>query len=62
MKVGDLVKVKTISKIGYPKIGFIIEMKPQEISGVMIAHIQFPKNGSDRWYDLSKVEVISEAG
>ncbi len=61
MKVGDLVKIKTISKIGYPKIGFIIEMKHQDMSGVTIANIQFPKNGSSRWYDLSKVEVISEA-
>jgi hypothetical protein len=61
MKIGDLVKVKTISKIGYPKIGFVVDMKPQN-SGVWIAKVQFPKSGSDRWYDLSKVEVISEAG
>ena len=57
MKVGDLVKVKTISPA---KIGFITEMKVQK-SGFLIAHVRFPKTGVDRWYDLSKVEVISEA-
>ncbi len=61
MKVGDLVKVKTIHQVGIPKIGFVVEMKPQN-SGVWIAKVQFPKGGTDRWYDLSKVEVISEAG
>ena len=57
MQVGDLVKVKTISPA---KIGFITEMKTQE-SGFLIAHVRFPKSGVGRWYDLSKVEVISEA-
>jgi len=59
MKVGDLVKVKRIRPA---KIGFIVNIKPQAVSGVMIADVKFPKNGTNRWYDLSKVEVISEAG
>ena len=59
MKVGDLVKVKTTRPA---KIGFIIDIDTQAVSGIMVAHIRFPRNGSSRWYDLSKVEVISEAG
>lgn len=59
MKIGDLVKIKSIRKP--PRIGFITEIGTNE-DGRMLCYVRFPKTGMANWHDLSRVEVISEAG
>ncbi len=59
MKVGDLVKIKTIGSTA--RIGFITKMDTNE-DGRLLCYVRFPKTGMGNWYDLSRIEVISEAG
>lgn len=59
MKVGDLVKIKTIGSTA--RIGFITKMAAND-SGRWRCYVRFPKTGVGNWYDFSRVEVISEAG